>query len=363
MRSERTTRRLLTALLLCVASVASAAHADVQEGQMQQLVVPMQSGVFVSFTTETVPAGSQELSFSFIEAEFKPNLIHRLFVDEEQDFYFGYDLLVERAGAAGQYRVTVRPLSPDYERMLRARKAFLNRRPHPSLNPAASASQPQTVADGDTLAIDVLVNPRNGAKIVDVIKVTSDDPRLQEAPASTRPPRDFTLEDMQLKVTAYKLLVDGEAVYSSTSGCAGPLIWFALPGRGRFIFSLVPRPGYDFQKIGTVEHNKIKFSLGDERYEWVSRLPVVGNGGNWNLWVLHDPGYRSELFPAETTNARASRNQPDALTRSIDGARRTQKQPGFGAPSGTGATEAAPRRRTRVVIGAADGIEHLLPKQ
>jgi hypothetical protein len=362
MKSERKCWRLLTGMLLCVASVAASARADVQEGQMQQLVVPMQSGVFVSFTTETVPAGSHELSFSFIEAEFKPNIIHRLFVDEKQQFYFGYDLIVERAQAAGEYRVTVRPLGADYERMLRARKAFQNRRPHPNLSPAASVSQPQTVADGDTFAIDVLVNPRNGAKIVDVIKVTSDDPRLQEAPASTRPPRDFTLEDMQLKVSAYKLLVDGEAVYSSTSGCAGPLIWFALPGRGRFIFSLVPRPGYDFQKVGTVEHNKIKFAHDGQSYEWVSRLPVVGNGGNWNLWVLHDAGYRSELLPTETS-ARTSRNQPDALTRSIDGARRTQKQPGFGAPSGTGATDAAPRRRTRVVIGAADGIEHLLPKQ
>lgn len=366
MKNKRARVSWWLALLVLASSVVTA-RADVQDGQASQLIVPMQSGAFVSFTTESVPAGSQEMSFSFIEAESRPNLIHRVFVDEKREYFFGYDLVVERLTETNQYRISVRPLGPEYEQHLRARKAFENRRLHPNLNPAAFSSQPQLVAEGDTFALDVLVNPRTGVRIVDIIKVTSDDPRLQEAPASRRPPRDFALADVQLKVTNYKLLLDGETLYQTTSGCAGPLIWFSLPARGRFIFSLVPHAGYDFQKVGTIEHNKIKFTWEGEHYEWVSVLPIVGNGGNWNLWVLYDPRYNSELFPSEAFEPSSSSKPSEAdggLTRKIQSMKnQNQKQTGFGAPSSTGNRPGEARKRIRVVIGAAEGIEHLLPRQ
>ncbi len=350
-------------LVLFALALSAVARADVQDGQMNQLIVPMQSGAFVSFTIQTAPASSQELSMSFIEAEFKPNMIHRVFVDEQRDFFFGYDLQVERVAQTNQYRISVMPLSPEYEQQLLARKAFRNRRLHPNFNRAAFSSQPQLVTEGDTFALDVLVNARTGVKIVDVIKVTSDDPRLQEAPVTERAPRDFTLEDVQLKVTSYRLLLNGETIHRTTSGCAGPLVWFALPDRGRFIFSLVPHAGYDFQKVGAVSHNKISFTWDGERYEWVSLLPIVGNGGNWNLWVLHDPVYNSDIFPNEALQrvARTPNGGSDALTRKIDSAR-DQKQSGFDTPSASARKPDAERKHVRVAIGAAESIEHLLPK-
>lgn len=356
--------RLLRLAFLVLACAVCARATDVQDGQMNQLIVPMQSGAFVSFTTETVPSNSQELSLSFIDAESKPGLIHRVFVDEKREFFFGYDLLVERIGETNRYRISVRALSPEYEQHLRARKSFENRRLHPNLNRAAFSSQAQTVTEGDTFALDVLVNPRTGVKIVDVIKVTSHDPRLQEAPASQRPARDFTLADVLLKVTNYKLLLNGETVYRTTSGCAGPLIWFALPERGRFIFSLVPHAGYDFQKVGTVEHNKISFTWNEERYEWVSLLPIIGNGGNWNLWVLYDPHYNSGLFPNDPwqREARGAKSGGDSLTRAMERAR-NQKQAEFGAAANSGNNQEGASKRIRVVIGAAESIEHLIPKQ
>jgi hypothetical protein len=364
MNTERA--RLLSLAFLLLACAASSARADVQDGQMNQVIVPVQSGAFVSFTTETVPASSQELSLSFIEAETKPNLIHRVFVDEKREFFFGYDLLVERVAETNQYRISVRPLSAEYEQHLRARKAFQNRRLHPNINRAAFSSRPQLIGDGDTFALDVLVNPRTGVKIVDIIKVTSDDPRLQEAPASRRAPRDFGLADVQLKVTNYKLLLNGETLHRTTSGCAGPLIWFSLPERGRFIFSLIPHAGYDFQKVGTVEHNKIRFTWEGEQYEWISMLPVVGNGGNWNLWVLHDPRYNSGLFPDDPFRRveRATDPRDADLTRKMESIRnQTRNQTAFGANSGSADESGGARKRIRVVIGAAEGIEHLLPKQ
>jgi hypothetical protein len=62
-----------------------------------------------------------------------------------------------------------------------------------------------------------------------------------------------------------------------------------LPDRGRFVFSITPHEGYDFQKIGFVQENKIAFQIAGDRYEWISSTPVFSGGGN--LWVLHDPEY------------------------------------------------------------------------
>jgi hypothetical protein len=177
------------------------------------------------------------------------------------------------------------------------------------------------------------------------------------------PPRDFRPDDVQLKVADYKLKVNGETVHRSTGGVAGALVWFSLGDRGRFVFSLVERPGFEFKKVGSVRHNTVSFEWGGESYEWESAQPVVGTGGNWNLWVLHDPDYRVDLFaqpdapraPDDKTFAQ----QTDEAVRRMKRAR-TQADYGTSAPA-PGAP--AKPRRARVVIGSADGVENLFPRQ
>jgi hypothetical protein len=337
---------------------------DAQEGK-SQLIVPMQSGVFVRIRMEADPPSSQDATSNLLESEDTPNLLHRVFVDDKNELFFGYELLVEPVAATRQFRVTVRPLSEEYLRQLRARPAFLKRRLHPSYNAAAFSAVPQLVSDGDTFALDVLRNPRTGAKIVDVIQVTRTDPGMQEA-ESNRPPSDFALEDVQLKVTNYTLRVNGEVVKQRPSGgCAGALIWFALGERGRFVLSLVPRPGYQFRKAGSVRHNTIAFEWDGDTYEWESSLPVVGTGGNWNLWVLRDPDYSLDLFDPPAAVAPDEGDQ--TFARQHEEAVRQMKQRGTQAEFETRASReskpAAAKRRVRVVIGAADGVEYLFPGQ
>jgi hypothetical protein len=355
---------LLALVCLCLfAAVAWAEVPDAQDGK-SQLIVPLQSGAYVVITTEAVPPSARETSTNFIEAEDKPNLIHRVFVDRKNELFFGYELLVEPLAKSRQFRVTVRPLSAEYLEQLRARPAFQKRQLHPSYNAAAFPATPQVVAEGDTFALDVLQNPRTGTKIVDVIKVTLDNPSLQE-PSSERPPRDFTLEDIQLKVTNYKLRVNGETVYRSTGGgCAGALVWFSLRERGRFIFSLIPRAGYAFQKIGAIQHNKITFEWEGDRYEWESSLPVVGVGGNWNLWVLHDPDYNFDLFDQMNNRPDAARPNTSAQDEAMRQMKSRRPRAEFGAPAEQPQPKpaTAPKPRVRVIIGAADEAEYLFPK-
>jgi hypothetical protein len=356
----KTRALLLSACLsLCVTpggAAAAASGSDSQEGK-SQLIVPMQSGAFVQIATESVPPGLPDVSVSFIESEATPNLIHRVFVDKKGELYFGYELLVEPVAATRQFRVTVRPLSAEYEQTLRARRAFQNRRLHPSYNASAFDSRPQLIGEGDTFALDVLRNPRTGMKVVDFVTVSLDDPRFQSARASEGPPRDFSLADVPLKVTNYNLLVNGESAWRSTGGCSGPLVWFSLADRGRFIFSLTPRPGYDFKKVGAVEHNKISFTWGEDRFEWVSALPVVGTGGNWSLWVLHDPDYSFDLYDKPGGVGGEGPGVEQTLRR----ARQAKSRAEFGTPEES--SKPARAKRIRVAIGAADEVERLLPKK
>jgi hypothetical protein len=377
MRSKISARGLCFLLLLC-----ACAGVDAQEVQKQQLVIPMKGGYFVAFTTDADPSNARSLSSSFAEASFKSQTIRRVFVDSGSNFFFGYDLVVEPVADAKQFRVSVRPLSAEDEKELRARTAFKTRRIHPDYNAAglSRASGPQIIQDGDAFALDVLVNPQTGGRIVDVVQVSFDQSKLREAPVSESPPRDYTLADVELNINNYKLLVNGEMVAGAqrTGGCAGPIVWFHLPGKGRFIFSLVPHADYDFRKVATIEHNKISFNWDGTRYEWFSSSPIIGSGGNWNLWVTRDADYIPEFYdpskpeaatPAASNVRRApDKAQPPAppnLTFTEEAQRNARSRKQIlveREPAQTGDPANQPLRRIRIVIGAADRIENILPK-
>jgi hypothetical protein len=191
---------------------------------------------------------------------------------------------------------------------------------------------------------------------------------------------------VELKISNYKLAINGEVIAGSkpTGGYGGPVIWFYVPGRGRFIFSLTPHAGYDFRKIGTIEHNRISFSIGSDRYEWTSSNPIVGSGGNWNLWILQDTGYISEF--AEPSDPVTNDIKPQSASRDTSAAAQKPlptsglvKPEAFNQSSGakTGINneidarpsqadeplKKSPPRRIRPIFGAADRVENLLPRK
>lgn len=369
-------RLLAVALVLVCSATAARARAfgpegtdgarpAAQQGDGTQLIVPLQSGAFVVIRTESSSPGGAEATSNLLESEDKPNLIHRVFVDSKNELFFGYELLVEPAVESRYFWVTVRALSEEYLRELHERPSFRGRRLHPSYSATAFPAAPRHVRDGDTFALDVLHNPRTGAKIVDLVQVSLTDPGLRQA-ATDQPPRDFRVDDVQLKVSDYRLRVNGETVYRSTGGCAGALVWFSLGDRGRFVFSLVERPGYQFQKVGAVRHNVVAFEWGGDKYEWESNLPVVGTGGNWNLWVLHDPDYKLDLF--DQPDRPGAGDGDKSFTQKTDEAVQRMKQRNTQAEYGSATAAQEPNspkraRRARVVIGSADGVENLFPRQ
>lgn len=219
------------------------------------------------------------------------NRIERTLVNETTGVYVGYALQIERLENSTKLRMSVEPLPEKAIRQLRDSiwsKRFAEKWPNKQgydPTPLPRYPKPMIIDISDVVELTLWINPENGAQIGDRLQFEFDQPI---------PLRDFTLDDVALKLTDYHLFINGEARSGDKpriGGFVAPLPWFSVSGRGRFILSIQPHEGYDFQKIGVIHDNRISFTHGGDKYEWVSGLPIINGRGKWNLWVLHDPNF------------------------------------------------------------------------
>lgn len=207
--------RLIISLIFSL--LLPAVTGTAQESKLRQLIVPLASEGFVGFKLETVAPDSKALSASEIQLAVNPralldhdNVIHRTLVDNAGNFLFGYDLVIVPVPFSKQFRIAVRPLSPEFEQQLRASAPGSKQRTQTGLGvstlvrPAAA----QIIDDGDAFALDLLVNSQTGVKIVDVVKVSFDRSRLWEVQPDSKA-RDFSVENVELSIKDYELLQNG----------------------------------------------------------------------------------------------------------------------------------------------------------
>ncbi len=365
--------RSLAFLLLLLPSLVAAQ----EEGRPNQ-IVSLAEGGFVGFKSEIARTGRINASAAAreVQGELRArafvdehHIIHRVLLDGAGKYIFGYDVLIEAVPASKMFNIAVTPLDPKIEKELLAGGPGSQPQHIPTLPQSA---EPQILDDGDSIALDLLVNPRSGLKIVDLVRVSFARENLfQEMPRSL--PKDFTLEAVALRVVDFRLLVDDSLVGAGKPGTDfnGALIWCYVEGEGRFIFSLVPREGYQFKKVGIIADNRIEFSLNGKRFEWLSTASILPTGGTWNLWVLHDPGY----LPFGTQQvAIEEKNKLDKLEDSIKAVETKIARIREPTPTGfskkvvpqkteeTGTSNQSSPKRFRVMVGAADRMENLLPK-
>lgn len=369
-------KALIKVLTIALCLLASFFAATAQEPAKRQLIVPLGDGGFVGFRSETAWTDTKKVSpelqrvpavLSSQALADDNRIIHRVLKDTGGRFIFGYDLWVEPNPTSRNFRIVVRPLDAQFEIKLRARNPSEGEPPQSEIiSTFPRSTEPQTLDDGDAFSLDLLVNQNTGIKIVDVVKVAFDRSHLWDNNPRTLP-RDFAVDAVELSVKDYRLLVNGNVVSvgKSTKSCAGTLLWFYVQDRGRFIFSLVPREGYEFQKVGIIEDNRIEFTVNGNHYEWLSGSPILPGGGIWNVWVLHDPNY-TPLFGSETPPARkkdvfekldaavVATNENAVKLRTPQQSTLSNKASTAGAPATT--------ERPRVMIGGADRIENLWPR-
>ncbi|HKS30183.1 MAG TPA: hypothetical protein VJS44_20330 [Pyrinomonadaceae bacterium] len=376
--------RALISLILLLLILPALVQA--QEKDVQQLVVPLESAGFVAFKTEAVKPEKQNASGSSeidLQSAVKPqvlvdenHVVHRVLVDSSGALIFGYDLVIEPLVNSRQFRVFVRPLDASFEKRMRERQSTQAGRTSLQMNVSTlpRPTEAQIIDDGDGFALELLVNPQTGVKIVDVVKASFDQSRLWESPKGP-PARDFTLDSVEMAVKDYKLYLNGRRVGGGrpSQGFTGALLWFYVPDKGRFIFSLTPREGYEFEKVAQIEDNKISFTIGEDVYEWVSSAPIVGSGGKWNLWVLRDRRYSPSVFYVpkdskdnsfETTGVVFPPTQEVrvmSLDTSANSSIRTQTGEILATPA-KAKGEKIPLPRARIEVGSADRIENLWPR-
>ena len=350
-------------LLLCVHSVALIAVA--QNPAKRQLVLPLANGGYVAFRSETPgpknPDSSSLAALLYAQAFAGENrIIHRVLTDAQQNVIFGYDLWVNADPLTKKFSLAVLPADEAFRRSFLKDLTPLHTNSGFATFPKSTT--PQTLDDGDAVSLDLLVNQNSGVKIVDVVSVTFDRSTLRE-PSIESIPKDFTLDALSLDVKNYSLSINGNLIAKSKSniGFSGALLWFYIPDRGRFIFSLVPREGYNFEKIAVLDGNKIEFTFDGEHYEWLSSASILPNGGAWNLWVLRDKSY-TPLFGPEPARPRETPKGPNVFDKIEQALANQGAQLNVALPGRSTNDKTPLPTPQRVMVGGADRVENLLPK-
>jgi hypothetical protein len=227
----------------------------------------------------------------------KKNIIHRLLTDHKNKLYFGYDLEVSATADDSKFRVAFRPLSLNPNKFVKVTNftAFsIDKYPEEML-----------VEDGDIISFDTLENPQAKIKFSDLIKVT----RQRKLPGHNitelQPAKDFTMQATNLEA-----FINDKKV-AQVSSLSGSNLSFYFQDKGRFIMSIFPRKGFNLQKIGIVEGNKLSFTFNGDNYKFVSSSPIIGSGGKWNVWVLYDPNYK----PSDRTTSQFESGEIEDLSR------------------------------------------------
>ncbi|MBO0719673.1 MAG: hypothetical protein J2P41_02565 [Blastocatellia bacterium] len=235
--------------------------------------------------------------------------VERALINNSTGIFVGYSLTVEQLGDSTKLKVTISPLPETAIERLREKdwmKDFQRRWPNRTSfepSPLPRFPEPQVIDVTEVIKLPLWINPETGAQMGDEIHF-----ELQKL----KPVRDFDLDGVKLRLSNHRLKINGEERSGSHAwrDISGPLPFFSVPGKGRFIFSLFPREGYDFQKIGVIDNNKIIFSYEGDNYEWVSHDPVFERFDKWYLWVMHDESYQTSREALDAFNAKVdSKNE------------------------------------------------------
>lgn len=335
-----------------------------QDDSTRPQVVPLAEGGFIAFKSETTGTGKTPGIVPTLQREFRSqalvddHVIHRVLLDPAGRYIFGYDLVIQAFAASRKFNITVKPLDVKTENKLVAGGPTGQPARIPTLRESA---EPQIMDDGDSFSLDLLINQNTGVKITDVVKVSFERFNLWDSNPKTLP-RDFTLDAVALKFIDFRLLIDGNLMAAGKPGTdfGGALIWCYVEGHGRFIFSLIPRDGYPFEKSAVINDNKIEFLVKDRHYEWLSSSSILPGGGTWNVWVLHDPKY-VPFGPREFVEK--GPNKLEKLDEAIKGMEAKIRNPSIATFEDKEQSQRTKTsKRFKVMVGAADNIENLWPR-
>lgn len=240
---------------------------------------PAWNGIMIRFLTRVEPQKENAQTRLPGAVIIEHGRIHHLIDDAANKRTFGYDLWVTPDASGSTVQLKIAPL--EFLRKtaysVQAGWTLIELPKYPTI---------PKVNVGETVALDLLVNPSTGQKIVDYLTVTR-----QSSPQQSSTPHDFTAADVELSLMRPQVSANGAMIARSTLGMSGQVVWLYLPGHGRFSLSLIPNQKRGFAKNGTAAGNTFTFREGTTEYRVECNAPVAPGSGPYNLYVRHESAW------------------------------------------------------------------------
>jgi hypothetical protein len=200
---------------------------------------------------------------------------YRLIFDSNGKRFFGYRVKATPLPKGG-FRLELGPLGADVIARVSRRLEEQRGERLTGESLAIEYPPPEEVRDDEPLLLDLMVNPKTGEKLSDVIRVS----------ATNR-----TVPD-PLAVQEAVLMVNGIA-QPALASASGRYLWFALPERGRFVIGLEAVPGRTWAPAQLDANRTVRFSIDGDTYEWSAAAPIARTSSvPVRLWVWHDTGFK-----------------------------------------------------------------------
>ena len=252
-------------------------------GQESKLSVgdPSWKGIDVQFVTRVEPPGENPRGRLPGAVITDAGRAHHIINGPAHKRSFGYDLRLEPSADGNTVQLRIEPLkfSPEQKYSVEPGWTLLAPPKYPVI---------PNLKVGDTVALDLLVNPATGQKIVDYLTLQ----RSGGAAAA----HDFSLADVELLLNQPRVRVNGklvEATATYRAGVSGAVVWLYLAGHGRFVASLFPNEKLGFQKNGVTSAETLTFREGATEYRVECASAIAPGSGPYNLYVVHETGWRA----------------------------------------------------------------------
>jgi len=225
-----------------------ASTADLMSGSVSS------NGVHINFATRLEP-GTPPISKHGGGTLTEQNIIKRHICNFENDTYFGYDLVIDPRDG-GVYQLRFSPLSITPKKMAE----IFDKVPNWTPLPLPGGPVTMEARAGDTVALELFVNPGTGQKVTDYLTINGGG---WTGVKVSGPARYFGAENAGIELSAAQVTVDGRVVHSERGAISGEAVWVDLPEHGRFVFSPAPRPDLGMRKAGEIRGTTMTWRMGE----------------------------------------------------------------------------------------------------
>ena len=295
-----TNRRNRVAAWMLVVAAAFTVSASAQTRRVGGGSASFSGFAFYWETQLNPPTPPLATTFGTAHDETAPGQVHRMLIDRAKRVYFGYTVRIEPL-AGNTFRLAFQPLSLT---------ASLREHLGPDAAswtslPAPRFPGPQTIRGGEVLELPLLANDAWGQRLTEYVTVQDPEQRAVGFRALTESsrefsfeagrPRDFSVTDATLRVQDPRMFINGRFEESSSRSVGeetGAVVWIYIPNRGRFLLSLVPHASQGFRRAGEIRGSSLRFSIGADSYSVSSADRIASGSSAYNLYVLHQPGWR-----------------------------------------------------------------------